>query len=164
MTPCAEKPGCGWDATSPRAEKPGCGGLARFSRLVSDRWRPRRAAFLLLGVASLGLGGCGPPAVGSIGAVLGRDRETGALHVRETPDGHAAEQAGLVPGDQIKMIDGVLVDELTAEQVRARLRGEVGTAVKLTIIRGSEVLHVELARRPLGASRPAAAPEERIEP
>jgi carboxyl-terminal processing protease len=122
------------------------------------------AGALLVAATGLLLVGCGPPAVGSVGAVLGRDRETGALHVREAPEGLAAAEAGLLPGDQIKLIDGVLVDELDQTKIRAMLRGEVGTTVRLTILRGEEVLHVELVRREMGAAAPPPAAEERIEP
>jgi C-terminal processing protease CtpA/Prc len=114
-------------------------------------------------VALLGAA-CASPGVGSIGAVLGRDRDSGALHVREAPEGMAAAEAGLLPGDQVKMIDGVLVDDLDKARIHALLRGEVGTKVKLTIVRGEEVLHVELTRGPLRKAEAPAEPEERIEP
>jgi carboxyl-terminal processing protease len=123
-----------------------------------------RSGAVLVAALAVALMACGPPAVGSVGAVLGRDRETGALHVREAPEGLAAAEAGLLPGDQIKMIDGVLVDELDQTRIRAMLRGEVGTKVRLTILRGDEVLHVELVRRAMGAAPPPADPEERFEP
>ncbi|MEZ4441101.1 MAG: PDZ domain-containing protein [Polyangiaceae bacterium] len=107
------------------------------------------------------------PARGSIGAVLARDTETGAVHVREAPDGLAGASAGLVPGDRVKMIDGVLVDDLDAERVQTLLRGVVGTEVVLTVLRGDEVVHVTITRQPLGA-KPTLAPqkekqEEKIE-
>lgn len=130
-------------------------------RLDAARSRPSpsRWALLLL----LALGACGGATEGSIGAVLGRDSGTGALHVRETPKGMAAERAGLLPGDRVVMIDGVHVDTLDAERIRAMLRGEVGSTVKLTVIRGEEVLRVEVTRSELREAKPAAPQEERIE-
>lgn len=109
--------------------------------------------------------GCSSPSVGSVGAVLGVDTETGAVHVRETREGLAADEAGLLPGDEILMVDGVYVRDLGAAAVRDKLRGPVGSPVELTVVRGEEVLRVKLTRRPLGA--PSAKPrekEERIEP
>lgn len=103
------------------------------------------------------------PAVGSIGAVLSRDRETGALHVREAPDGLAGEAAGLIPGDRVKMIDGVLADDLGKERIQGLLRGPVGTSVMLTVIRGEEVLHVEVGRQPFGTKSALPERHERIE-
>lgn len=117
-----------------------------------------------LRTALVALFACGAaPKTGSIGAVLSRDSETGVVEVHEAPPGLAAERAGLVPGDDIKMIDGVLVDDLDAAEIQALLRGPVGTPVTLTVIRDDEVLEVEIDRQELGAA-PAPRPRhERIE-
>jgi carboxyl-terminal processing protease len=101
--------------------------------------------------------------MGSIGVVLGRHKSTGALHVRETPAGLTGALAGLKDGDQIKMIDGFLVDRLTPERIRELLRGPVGSKVILTVLRDDAVLHVEVTRAPLGrapAASPASSPIE----
>lgn len=98
-----------------------------------------------------------------MGAVLGRDNETRALYVREVPAGLGAEKAGLLPGDQLVMIDGFYVKDLGAEQVRQRLRGEAGSTVELTLLRGEEVRHVRVIRAPMRERRAAPPPrEERI--
>lgn len=103
------------------------------------------------------------PTTASIGAVLARDTHTGAVHVREVPPGLAADAAGLVPGDRIKMIDGVHVDELDGARIQALLRGAAGSRVVLTVIRADEVLRIELTRERMGTT-PAVAPrEQRIE-
>lgn len=107
------------------------------------------------------LGGGGGPS-GSIGAVLVRDNVTGAVRVQETPDDHAASEAGLDIGDQIKMIDGILVDDLDPDRLRALLRGKVGSKVTLTVVRGEEVLDIELAREKLGGGG-VKEREERVE-
>lgn len=126
--------------------------------------RPISSALLALALACAAPA-CSGPAVGSVGAVLGVDNESGAVHVRETREGAAADKAGLRPGDEIVMIDGVYVREMGAAAVRERLRGEVGTSVELTVVRGDEVLRVKLVRSALGAAAPAPPPkEERIAP
>jgi len=89
---------------------------------------------------------CSSTAPGSIGAVLSSDNETGALHVRDVSPGLSAERAGLVPGDEVVMIDGRLARDLDASLIRKALRGDVGTTVRLTIVRGDQVLRVKLAR------------------
>lgn len=115
---------------------------------------------LLLGLAAAGCGASGP---GSVGAVLGRDNETRALHVREVPPGLGAERAGVLPGDEIVMIDGSYVKDLTSADVRTKLRGEAGSTVDLTIVRGEQVRHVKITRAPMRERRPAPPPrEERI--
>ncbi|MBW2527407.1 MAG: PDZ domain-containing protein [Deltaproteobacteria bacterium] len=121
------------------------------------------AAAATLGLALATLSGCSGSTEGSIGAILGQDSDTGALHVRETPDGMGAAKAGLIPGDRIVMIDGVHVDSLDAEGVRALLRGDVGSKVKLTVLRGEQVLHVVVTRGELRDAKPLPPKEERIE-
>jgi carboxyl-terminal processing protease len=114
---------------------------------------------------ALAAGGCASAQVGSVGAVLGVDGESGSVFVRETREGLAADKAGLHPGDEVLMIDGVYARDLGAAAVREKLRGAPGSTVDLTIVRGEEVLRVKVTRAPLGA--PAAPPppkEERIAP
>jgi C-terminal processing protease CtpA/Prc len=108
------------------------------------------------------LAACGSSQVGSIGAVLSRSRATGAVHVREAPEGLAGAEGGLLEGDQVKMIDGILVDDLDAARIQRLLRGEVGSKVVLTIVRGDEVMHVEVTRAALGSAR-VPKDEEKIE-
>ncbi len=64
----------------------------------------------------LGCGGGSSP--GSVGAVFGRDNDTRSLYVREVPPGLAAAEAGLLPGDQIVMIEGFYVRDLDAKAIR----------------------------------------------
>ncbi|WP_237244577.1 MULTISPECIES: PDZ domain-containing protein [Sorangium] len=102
--------------------------------------------------------------VGSIGAVLGRDNESQALYVRDVPRGLAAERAGLIPGDEILMIDGVYVRDLSSAEVRERLRGAVGSAVELTVVRGGDVRRVRVVRSELRAHEGIKPREEPIVP
>jgi C-terminal processing protease CtpA/Prc len=116
-------------------------------------------------VAAIFALGCSSSSVGSIGAVLGVDNETGAVHVRETREGLAADKAGLQPGDEILMIDGVYVREMGVAAVQGKLRGNVGSSVDLTVARGERILRVRLVRQPLAASAAPPRPrEERIAP
>jgi C-terminal processing protease CtpA/Prc len=105
----------------------------------------------------------GAPVPGSIGAVLGRDELTGAVHVREVPEGRTADRSGVLPGDRLKMVDGILVDALDPPRLRRLLRGPVGSRVTLTLVRGSEVIHVEVVREPPTAPEDVASPHEPIE-
>ena len=91
-------------------------------------------------------GDCGGSAPGSVGAVFGRDNDTRSLYVREVPPGLAAAGAGLLPGDQIVMIEGFYVRDLDAKAIRDKLRGEVGSTVALTVLRGRR--GAPRARRP----------------
>jgi carboxyl-terminal processing protease len=57
------------------------------------------------------------------------------LVVVEPIQGAPAEKAGLRAGDRITAIDGTTVDGQTVDQALARVRGQKGTTVTLTIVR-----------------------------
>ncbi|MBK8937671.1 MAG: hypothetical protein IPM79_08510 [Polyangiaceae bacterium] len=59
------------------------------------------------------------------------------------------------------MVDGVYVCELSTKDLRARLRGEVGSLVDVTVLRGSEVLRFKVKRTVL-KSRFSTATEEQV--
>jgi len=129
------------------------------------RWYGRavRSLGLVVLVSSLVMTGCGGgAAMGSVGAVFGRDTDTNALYVREAPPGLAAEAAGLLPGDQVVMIEGRYVRDLSEKEIRDELRGDVGTPVLLTILRGSEVRHVKVVRSELRAHNVLRPREQKI--
>ena len=84
---------------------------------------------------------------GTIGAVLAQTPE-GRIIIREVPPGLAAARAGLVPGDEILLIDGRDPRPLDEKQLHALLSGDVDSPVKLTVVRGEEVLRVTLRRTP----------------
>ncbi len=96
------------------------------------------------------------PAQGTVGAMLAQDSD-GRLTVREAPPGLAADKAGLAAGDELLLIDGVDVRALDDKAIHRALSGEIGTEVKLTVLRGEEVLHLTLKRTP-AKKRPRAAP------
>lgn len=83
--------------------------------------------------------------------------------LREVVEGGAADRAGLAPGDELVRIDGERARSLSAEQLRQKLRGEVGSTMDLTVARGDVVLRVRVVRRRLGAGRPVRGREERLE-
>jgi C-terminal processing protease CtpA/Prc len=118
---------------------------------------------LLLGL-SLASAACGGATVGSIGALLGRHPETGAVHVRGVPDGNAADRAGLEIGDEIVFVDGKDVRNLDVAGLRRVLRGEPGTRVQLTILRDGQVVRIEVERAALLTPTPKAPEgEQRVE-
>jgi carboxyl-terminal processing protease len=105
----------------------------------------RTAALVVLTLTA----GCRSSGVGSIGAVMARDAETQALVVRDAPKGLGAEEAGLKPGDEIVMVEGFLVRDLSTVELRALLRGEIGSKLRLTVVRAGQVRHVEVQRSEL---------------
>lgn len=114
----------------------------------------RATRTVVLALALVGAGCGGASSVGSIGAVLGRDADTGAVHVRGVPEGNAADRAGLQEGDEIAFVDGRDVRDLDVVELRKLLRGEPGSHVDLTILRDGSVVRVRVARAPLAAAPP----------
>lgn len=71
---------------------------------------------------------------GGIGVTISRNAQ-GHVLLNPYPES-PAEQAGLAKGDRLLAIDGEPVDESAADDdVKARLRGEIGTTVTLTVER-----------------------------
>jgi C-terminal processing protease CtpA/Prc len=103
----------------------------------------------------LGALSCGP-ARGTIGAVLAQGAEK-RLFVREVPEGLAAAKAGVLAGDEVLLIDGRDARQMSAEAVHSALSGDVGDAVKLTLVRDGEVVRVQLERTAPTRKRPVAA-------
>lgn len=103
---------------------------------------PRVASFVLY----LSLLAACATSRGTIGAVIAQDSDSGRLFLREVPASLAAGQANLKPGDEILLIDGLDVRRLDPEQINALLTGDVGSPVKLTVIRQEQVLRVTLKR------------------
>jgi C-terminal processing protease CtpA/Prc len=92
---------------------------------------------------------------GTIGAMLGQ-RGDGRLFVRETPPALAASKHGLSEGDEILLIDGRDVRAMDELELHRALSGDAGSRVKITAVRGDEVVRVTLARSQVPAKRPPA--------
>ena len=81
-----------------------------------------------------------------IGIYMVKDTENNVIKVLTPIDGTPAYNAGIQPGDIISKVDGV---EYTGEQMTEaanKIKGEVGTTVKLGIIRRTENLEIEIKR------------------
>lgn len=64
--------------------------------------------------------------------------EEGLLLILSPIKNSPAEEAGLLPGDHIYMVDGMPTSEMTLWEAIMNIRGEPGTEVVLTIIREGE--------------------------
>ena len=109
--------------------------------------RPRaaRRACQVLTLALLVLGACAET-TGGVHARFGYS-ETGGLRVVEVPPGPAA-RAGLRENDRVVSIDGTAIRTLPMREVVERLRGPVGSRVRLEVSRGDELVELEIARVP----------------
>lgn len=122
----------------------------------------RTIAPRLLACSLAVLAACAAPR-GTVGAVMGQDDQSGRLFLRDVPPGLAADKAGLKVGDELLFIDGLDVRAMNAHQIHDQLSGEVDAPVKLTLLRGDQVLRVTLrrtaARKALGRSAKSSEAE-----
>ena len=82
---------------------------------------------------------------GGIGADVRRDGE-GRTRLAPYPDGPAA-RAGVIDGDQLSAIDGsAVLPEQRLDEIEARLRGDVGSAVRLSLARAGQSVEAHVVR------------------
>lgn len=85
---------------------------------------------------------------GGVGIMLSLDRASGYPVVETPVEGTPAFEADVLPGDQIREVDGAPVKGLALMEVVRRIKGEPGTPVTLTLHRaGREPFEVKLVRR-----------------
>ena len=73
---------------------------------------------------------------GGIGSAI-QQRANGDVIISQPQEGSPAQKAGLRPGDLIIKVDNDTVLGLGAEEVTSRLKGQAGTALKVTVKRPS---------------------------
>ncbi|MDF2695393.1 MAG: uncharacterized protein K0S65_3776 [Labilithrix sp.] len=117
-------------------------------------FRLSEKALLHAGViaVSAGISACASSAPGTIGAALGQQTDH-RLFVRAVPPGQGAERAGLAIDDEILLVDGRDVRAMSQEDVRRAVRGDVGSTMVVTVLRGTEKLEIKVVRTPLLAEK-----------
>ncbi|MGA7932837.1 MAG: carboxyl-terminal processing protease CtpA [Kovacikia sp.] len=75
-----------------------------------------------------------------VGLQIALDQENKKLRVISPIAGSPAERAGIQPADTILKIDGVLTEGLSLDEAADRMRGPIGSRVKLTIEREGKAL------------------------
>ena len=112
---------------------------------------------LVLG-ATMVVAGCGG-STGTIGAWLGQ-RPDGRLFVRAVPRGLAASAGGVREGDEILLVDGRDVRQMNERDLHRALEGDIGDPVKLTLVRGNDIVRVTLRLTPsIRTPGPSLTPE-----
>ena len=66
--------------------------------------------------------------------------------------GAPAEEAGVLPGDIIYSVDGVLVQGLSNDEIVDLVRGEAGTVVHMQFKRGEEIIPLNITRREIATT------------
>jgi hypothetical protein len=137
-----------------RRDVRGCG--AGKLQHAWNAFHARRSVVSLLAVLLFAfvITACASAAPGTIGALLGQ-RTDGRLFVRGVPPGQGADRAGLEIEDEIVAIDGRPVKEMTQEDVRRAVRGDVGSTLTLTVERAGQRRDVKVERSPSLADKPS---------
>ena len=82
-----------------------------------------------------------------IGVYIANNTETNQILVLMPMEGSPAEKAGIKPGDIIYKVDDIEYTGEELSQASNKLKGEEGTKVKVGILRGEEVLELEVERK-----------------
>ena len=82
-----------------------------------------------------------------IGVTITAQEELGGMRIEAVTAGGPAEKAGLLTGDIITEVEGEKTLDLGMTGTRTKVRGEEGTFVTLTILRGEESFPVSVERR-----------------
>ena len=82
-----------------------------------------------------------------VGITILAGEEGEGFQIMEVTSGGPAEDAGLLADDVLIRVEDQDVREMDASQVRNYVRGEEGTFVSLTVLRGEEELTVSVERR-----------------
>ena len=80
-----------------------------------------------------------------IGVTIGAPDGTGAL-IHRVYEGSFAEEAGLKSGDLVIEVAGQDVRNVTSDELVSLIKGDDGTAVDITVIRGEETLTFNVTR------------------
>ncbi len=82
-----------------------------------------------------------------IGITIQQNADGKGLDVLEVTAGGPAQEAGVLAGDIITAVDGKAIAGLAIDDVRPMIRGEEGTTVELTLLRGEEQLKRTVTRK-----------------
>ena len=92
-----------------------------------------------------------------IGVTITAQEALGGMRIEAVTAGSPAEEAGILVGDLITEVEGEKTLDLGMTGTRAKVRGEEGTFVTLTVLRGEEIFPVTVERRSI--QTPVAAYE-----
>ena len=92
-----------------------------------------------------------------IGVTITAQEALGGMRIEAVTAGSPAEEAGILVGDLITEVEGEKTLDLGMTGTRAKVRGEEGTFVTLTVLRGEESFPVTVKRRSI--QTPVAAYE-----
>lgn len=81
-----------------------------------------------------------------IGVSVVRNNKDNTIVVEAVEIGSPAEAAGVKPGDYIVAVNGERVSDIGAEAAIGKIRGDIGTKVRVTVLRGVTEAELEMTR------------------
>ena len=81
-----------------------------------------------------------------IGITVNGQTTAQGLEVLQVAQGGPADQAGILAGDRITLVDGRMVAGLEVSAIQSMIKGDENTKVTLTILRGAQELTVTVTR------------------
>lgn len=83
---------------------------------------------------------------GGIGVMIEYNHDDESLMISSVLAGSPAERAGVQKGDYIYAIDGTTVEEIGYLYAVDLIKGEIGSTVELTLLRGEELITIPIVR------------------
>ncbi|MBO5879806.1 MAG: PDZ domain-containing protein [Clostridia bacterium] len=84
-----------------------------------------------------------------IGITVVYTEETGVAEISGTVKDSPAEKAGILAGDVLVAVDGKMLSDIGYETAVDCIRGEKGTKVEITVLRGGEEITFSVTRAPI---------------
>ncbi len=81
-----------------------------------------------------------------IGVVIETVEESSAIRVVSVLEGSPAEKAGVEAGDIFHSIDGEDATQMNQTELSGRVRGQEGTLITITFLRGEELVELQMRR------------------
>ena len=82
-----------------------------------------------------------------IGITITVVEDNSGFEVIKVNEGGPAEEAGMLAGDIITMVEGQSVSGMTTTEARDLVRGKEGTQVSLTVLRGTQTMEMLVTRK-----------------
>ena len=82
-----------------------------------------------------------------IGVTVGSVVENGGIQILQVEPNGGAKQAGVQVGDILTHVDGNSIADMELSAVKELIRGEAGTQVSLTVLRGTETITMQVSRQ-----------------
>lgn len=82
-----------------------------------------------------------------IGIYVRYNKADGTLTVTSVMDDSAALEAGILAGDYIVAVDGKRLEDIGYDALVGAIRGEIGTSVTITVLRGGEYIDLTATRK-----------------